>query len=361
VLRLLLLPVLTLSAAAPAAEFLRADKPRDFAFPRDHGAHPGFKTEWWYFTGNLLDEAGRPLGFQLTWFRSQLSPEPGPPRRSRWAAEEVFAAHAAVSDIAAGRFLHEQRTARGGRIGLARASAETFDVDVLGWTGRLDDRGRFRLSADAGAFALDLTLQPRKAPVLQGPGGVSPKGDAPGQASYYVTVPRLGVAGTVRVGGTVRTVAGEAWMDHEFGSNQLSDDQVGWDWYGLILDDGREVMVYSLRGKTGGHFRRATLVEPDGTVRHFAGDAVRLETLDTWTSPHGRRPEYPVARRIRLGDRADLTVRPRLADQEMQTGRSTGVVYYEGAAEAAGTLDGRSVTGRGYIELTGYAGEVGRL
>jgi len=357
-MRMSLVPLL-LTTVALGADWPRVEKPRTFSFPRDHGSHPEFKTEWWYFTGNLKTADGRAFGYQLTWFRSGLTPTPAP-RASKWAARDVFAAHAAITDIQGERFLHAERLARGGAAGLAGASTETFDVHLRDWTGSRDADGRFRIKADAGDFAIDLVCRAEKAPVLQGVGGVSRKGPQPGQASYYISLTRMVTRGTLRVGSATFEVAGESWMDQEFGSNQLAESQIGWDWYGLVLDDGRELMLYSLRSKDGSSHRRATIIEPDGSPTYFEGGAITLETLDTWASSESG-GKYPTHRRIKVGDRLDIEVRPRLAAQEMRTAGSTGITYYEGASAVTGRLDGKPVRGLGYTELTGYAGSVGRL
>jgi predicted secreted hydrolase len=446
--------------------FARALAPRPFRFPADLGAHPDFRTEWWYFTGNLAADDGRRFGFQLTFFRVALAPPGGAARSSAWATRQIYFAHFALTDVAGRRFYAREQWQRGAA-GLAGAQASPLRVWVGSWsaTGAPPGPavpaatagpalptepaafaapagpaaptaptrsgaptalaapaaavGPIRLFADAArqadaagdqapggstdrGYALDLSLAGNLPPVAQGDRGLSMKSGRPGNASYYYSLPRLAARGELRVGGERFTVSGLAWMDHEWSTSALDAGEVGWDWFGLQLDDGWELMLYRLRrsssqaGPAGlpapgaaaasatdpAHpaagladpASRATLIAPDGTTRVMPLSAWQFVETATWTSP-ATGIRYPSAWRLRYpaagaagparsagpagsagppGPAApadiELTVRPLLADQELPL----SLRYWEGAAAAAGTHDGRPVSARGYVELTGY-------
>jgi predicted secreted hydrolase len=332
-------------AARPG--FARADGPRAFDFPADHGPHPRYRNEWWYITGNVDDRDGNRFGFQITFFRVGLAPGE-PQRRSRWATRTIWMAHCAITDVAAERFHHRERFARGGAMGLAGAGHDPATVWLEDWRLQRSPDGRWRLRAHADGLHLDLDLTPAKAPVLNGDGGWSRKGPGEGQASYYYALPRLGASGWLGIDGERRFVGGRAWLDREWSTSALGPDQAGWDWFALQLDDGTDVMIYRLRRDDGGtsRYSAATITAPNGEPRHLAADAFTVDATDEWQSPHGG--TYPAAWRIQLpGHTAALMVRPVLADQELDT----SVRYWEGAVDIA--RDGTPV-GRGYVELTGY-------
>jgi predicted secreted hydrolase len=349
------------SLGGGAAGFARALAPRPFVFPADHGPHPEFRSEWWYYTGNLTAPEGRRFGFQLTIFRQALAPRP-PERESAWAASQVYLAHFALSDVARGRFRSFERVSRGA-LGLAGARAAPFRAWLATWSaaGPPLPRGAasatpMHLTAAAGAgdggAAIDLTLDPGKPPVLQGDRGLSRKGTEPGQASYYYSLTRMPARGTVRAGGETLPVAGLAWMDREWSTSSLGRGLVGWDWFAMQLDDGREVMLYRLRRRDGGAdpASQGTLVERDGASRPLAWSAVRLTPAGGWTSPRSG-ARYPARWRLAIpAEGLDLDLRPDLADQELDTSYR----YWEGAVGASGTAGGRPVAGSGYVELTGY-------
>jgi predicted secreted hydrolase len=336
---------------APTAGFARAVAPRVFHFPADHGPHPDFRTEWWYYTGNLATAAGRRFGFQLTFFRNSLSPHP-PPRASQWATNEVYLAHFALTDVQGGRFRSYERLERGA-LGLAGAEGSPFRVWLGDWSSEgPPDRGRavpMRLRAAAGdGAAIDLTLQAGKPPVLEGDHGLSRKGSEPGQASYYYSLPRMPAAGAIHVGGGTFAVSGLAWMDREWSTSSLASDEVGWDWFALQLADGREIMLYRLRRKDGsiGPASSGTLIAADGSSRQLALADVFLEPAGSWTSPRSG-ARYPARFHLRIpASGLDLEIRPLLADQELDT----SFRYWEGAVAVTGP-----VAGSGYVELTGYA------
>jgi predicted secreted hydrolase len=374
--------------------FARALAPRAFSFPADHGPHPEFRTEWWYWTGNLSTAEGRRFGFQLTFFRNAVAPQP-PARASAWAARDVYLAHFTLTDVAGRRF-HSCERVRRGALGLAGARALPFRVWLDDWQAAGpaagDEATPMRLTAAAGPddpahaaspaspaspaniageIAIDLSLDRGKPPVLQGDRGLSRKGAGPGQASYYYSLTRMPARGRVRTREGDFAVSGLAWMDREWSTSSLGPGQVGWDWFSLQLDGperspggqgdradrgdrvGRELMFYRLRLAGGGSdpVSRGVLVEPDGRTRPLALADVRIETLARWTSPaSGAR--YPSRWRLRVPAAGlDLAVRPLLAGQEL----NTSFRYWEGAVEVSGRAGGRPATGHGYVELTGYA------
>lgn len=339
--------------------FARAVAPRPFVFPADHGPHPEYRTEWWYVTGNLATPEGRPFGFQWTIFRQALAPRVAE-RASRWGARDVYLGHFAVSDIAGGSsgFRSFERLRRGA-LGLAGASAAPFRVALDDWVLESESGATWpaRLSASAGEgeerTAIDLVLDQGVPPVLQGDRGLSKKSAEPGNASYYYSLPRMPAKGEIRIGGRRFQVSGLAWLDREWSTSSLAPDQVGWDWFALQLEGGHEVMLYRLRNRDGtaSPESRGTLIAPDGTTRAIRWRDLELVETAAWTSPKSG-ARYPAAWRIQIPrERLDLTVRPLLADQEL----NGAFRYWEGAVAVAGSRAGRPVSGKGYVELTGYA------
>jgi len=333
--------------------FARALQAREFEFPADHGGHPDFRTEWWYFTGNVFGAQGRHYGFELTFFRIALTPS-APARESAWATNQIWMAHFALTDVGAGRFSAGERLSRGA-LGIAGVRAEPFRVWVEDWSataedGRLEDGLRLRASMPEGA--IDLRLEALKPAVPQGDGGLDAKGAAPGNASYYYSIPRLSVSGTVEAGGTRDAVEGLAWMDREWSTSALEAGVAGWDWFALQLSDGSDLMLYRLRDDHGGttQFSAGTLVDANGAVTRFGATDFSLQAGDFWTSAtSGAR--YPVFWRIRIPDVGlDLQVAPHLKEQEIDL----AVRYWEGAVGVTGSSRQGSVSGHGYLELAGY-------
>lgn len=331
--------------------FEQALQPRAFVFPADHGPHPGFRHEWWYVTGHLRSARGARFGFELTFFRYALSPlgiqSPG---GSAWRTSQIYLAHFAVTDLERHEFHFAERHSREA-LGLAGASAQPFKVWLEDWS--LEGEGdRWSLRAATGRHALQLRLQPLSAPVLNGDRGLSRKSDANGAASYYYSLPRIAVSGQLDRDGKALQVEGTAWLDREWGSGALAVQQKGWDWFALQFDDGSTLMIYELRRRDGQRdpHSAGTWVDPAGRVRHLSANELILETLDHWVSPAGDR--YPSRWRLRSAPLAlEIVVRPSLANQELLTRPR----YWEGAAEVAGTRAGAPVSGRGYVELVGYA------
>ena len=339
------------------------------SLPRDHGSHPAFRTEWWYVTGWLRTEAGEDLGFQVTFFRSRPGTvATGNP--SAFTPHEVIITHAALADAHRGRLWHDQRSARAA-LGLAGATPGDLRVWLDRWSLRAcpgiahgHDRDRscvgqgasFVTRIDAAGFALALEFAPTQAPLLHGEGGLSRKGASPLAASWYYSLPQLGVTGRVTRGAHVARVTGTAWLDHEWSSEYLEAGASGWDWIGLDLDDGGALMAFRIRdAQQRTRWAGGTLRNAQGRVRVFSPPEVVFTPGRRWRSPRTG-IEYPVEWRVTAGDFA-IALRPFMDDQESDTRRSTGAVYWEGAVTAL--RDGRRV-GRGYLELTGY-GEPLRL
>ncbi|MGD8353811.1 MAG: lipocalin-like domain-containing protein [Pseudomonadota bacterium] len=363
-LLLLLAAVLTPPAAAGADEsraWQQAAGTRSWSFPEDHGSHPDFQTEWWYFTGNVATEDGVEMGYQLTFFRTGLAAEPAVPGNP-WSVRDLYMAHFAVTDARSGGFSWTERTSRAGP-GLAGAKEGDLDVWLLDWNVVHTD-GVYRLSAESEGMELDLTLTPRKAPVLHGRNGLSLKGADRGQSSWYASITDLGTGGTIRVPGRGKVnVHGRSWFDHEFGSNQLAADQEGWDWFGLHLSDGTELMIYMLR-RTDGTLEPAssgTFVTTDGSWQHLALEDIRIRTDSRWKSPRSG-GSYPAGWTIRVPSRdLEISVSPLVSDQELTTEGTAGITYWEGAVTVRGRAGANDITGAGYVELTGYAGSLGGI
>ena len=334
--------------------FLNARVPWRFAFPRDHAAHFGFQSEWWYFTGHVVADDGRRFGYELTFFRYGLRPgDPRPARgESGWRGNQVYPVHLAITDERGQRFVFDERFAREA-LGMGRASDRALDVKADRWT--LRGSSPFVLNAQAERVGVSLVQVAEKAPAVHGRGGVSVKGACATCASHYYSMTRLRTRGALRYGGRTFRVAGVSWMDHEFGSDELQRGQVGWDWFSVQLDDRREIMSYRLRMKDGSVVPESSgsLVDARGGMRYLARDAVVVGTTGTWTSPHTG-GVYPSGWRVRVPSAGvDATLVPTVLDQEL-VGTAGGVSYWEGAVDVRDTASGRRL-GVGYVELTGYA------
>ncbi|MBI4002420.1 MAG: carotenoid 1,2-hydratase [Nitrospira defluvii] len=329
-----------------------------YRFPEDHGAHERFRTEWWYYTGHLTAANGRPFGFQLTFFRRGIPPDQVKTDPSKWSIHQLYLAHFALTDLESGRFLYADKLSREG-LGKAGAETDRLRVWIDRWSVSMDDRmpDRQRLQAATDEFAIDLQVIPRKPPVLHGREGISRKGAAPEQASHYYSLTQLATDGQIRIGAETFTVTGLSWMDHEFGSADLGRDVVGWDWFSLHLSDSTELMWYSLRraDSSADPVSSGTLVFADGHTQPLNAQDLTIEPVSHWTSPrsHARYPQRWRLSAPSLG--LNLDVVSLLADQELNTAHSTRVIYWEGAVSASGQARGAPVTGRGYVELTGYA------
>ena len=342
--------------SAPAGDnFARAYAPREFSFPRDHGPHPDYRTEWWYYTGNLTDTEGTEYGYQLTFFRTALTPEM-PARTSDLASNQVYMAHFALTD--GGRQEHEsfERFSRGAA-GLAGAQGEPlFTAWLEDWSATEVEPDVVRLQASTdgqqGQVAIDLTLHETRPPVLQGDHGLHQKGPERGNASYYYSLTGLESSGVITSAGRAIPVSGVSWMDHEFGTSALTTNATGWDWFSLQLDNGAVLMLYIIRTTDGSRPDvKGSLAWPDGTQQSVTGDDFTVTATDQWKSPRTG-ITYPSGWQITLpAENVTLNVKPLIPDQEMDV----SFVYWEGAIDVTGTWGSDPVAGRGYVELTGYS------
>ena len=333
-------------------DFEFASGPRSFSFPEDHGPHSDYALEWWYYTGNLQTPEGRRFGYEVTFFRRGLSPT-SMERSSKWAVDQIYFAHFALSDIEGNDFYAFERYSRDA-IDLAGATASPFRVWVEDWSvsGSVDGTLPMRLRASDGDVELDLVLDSEKPIVLHGKGGFAQKGGEEGEASYYYSMTRMNSTGIVSLNGQSHTVSGLSWLDREWSSAQLSDDQVGWDWFALQLSDGRDIMYYKLRPRMGesNDYDLGTLVGANGAYHSLGAEDVRIEELDWWESPLGG--TYPSRWRIEIPQEGlELEIVPYMSDQELDT----VVRYWEGAVRIEGVSEGNPISGSGYVELTGYA------
>ncbi len=346
---LIALPIFFIPAQtnAETPRFAQVDPRKTLSFPRDFGAHPDFRTEWWYATGWLQTPDGKQVGFQVTFFRSATEHERTNP--SKFAPKQLIVAHAALSDPAIGKLQHDQRIARAG-FGLAQTSESTTDIKLGKWSMLREADGRYRVTLPARDFRFDLTFTPTQPILLQGAQGYSRKGPKPEQASYYYSEPHLQVSGAITRNGKAVTVTGSAWLDHEWSSTVLDPKAVGWDWVGANLDDGRALMAFRIRASDGSSlWQHATLREKDGRLRQLNADAIRFTPVRYWRSPRTQ-ARYPVEVTLEIGQQR-WQLRPLQDDQELDSRQSTGAVYWEGAVSLE--RDGRP-DGRGYLEMTGY-------
>jgi putative ABC transport system permease protein len=334
--------------------------PCNLAFPGDHGPHPAYRTEWWYYTGNLTDASGRPFGFQLTFFRSRIGP-PGfeaswPNPASSWRTEQIYLGHAAVADISGKRHLQAERISRGVlKMAGAVQRNSTTSVFIGNWAAEIG-HGRHRMRASTDTFSFDLTGSPSKPPVLHGISGYSRKGSSPERASCYYSLTRVKTEGMLTVSGESNAVTGSAWMDHEFSTAPLEPGIVGWDWFGLQLSDNTEIMIYLLRNRDAAFSEASagTIVDERGNTRRLELKDIQIKVMDSWKSPHSR-AAYPARWQVRIPSLSlEIEVQPRIADQEMKTPASTRVTYWEGAVSLEGRKGGQPIRGHGYVELTGY-------
>lgn len=332
-----------------SADFKQVEPPAALEFPRSHGSHPEFKTEWWYFVGHLKTAEKRTFGFELTFFRVGLDPEAASP--SAWRHHSIYLTHLALTDDQGQAFYHDERSSRGA---FDEAGADTAKLRVWNgdWRAALDEN-RLEIRADAETFGIQLELSPAKPVALHGDNGFSRKGPLAGQASYYSSFTRLTGGGSVRLNGQTYTIdAASAWMDHEVTSQELADDIAGWDWFAVQMDNGEEIMVYQLRRKDGAKSRwsKGSLIQKDGTVQGLGPDDFSIRVLGNWESPEtGIR--YPSGWEIEIA-RTGQTLRltPTVKGQELITQNSTGVTYWEGRC----IVESENGSGSAYVELTGY-------
>ncbi|RTL45169.1 MAG: carotenoid 1,2-hydratase [Candidatus Melainabacteria bacterium] len=352
-LTLLISGVLTPSVAW-ARTFKQALPGYVFSFPRDHVSHDEFKTEWWYYTGHLESKDQKHYGYELTFFRTGVDELPVK-QRSPWDVKDIFLAHFAITDENNKTFHYFEKL---NRSGLSSAGARLDHYYVFNENWSIEQLGnQFVLKADTSDFGLHLLLTSGKPPVVHGKDGVSQKASCKGCASHYYSMTRLKSDGYVYLKGQSVPVSGTSWMDHEFGSNQLTSEQVGWDWYSVQLNDNTELMLYVIK-KTDGSIdsnSSGTIVYADGSSKHITQSEFSITTKRQWKSPHTG-GMYPMDWTINVpSQKISLNLVPVLDDQELSTAKSTGVSYWEGATTVNGQVNGKSVKGQAYVEMTGYA------
>jgi predicted secreted hydrolase len=373
----LLLCVFVTSCLGAESQFKQAIEPRTLQFPQDHASHPGFQTEWWYFTGNLKDDGGREFGYQFTIFRRAVSAQAASERgrTSAWAVDDIYIGHLAISDIG-GKTFHFQEEARRGMLDVAGATnsphprplpaSQGGENGVRVWMGSWEmlrtEKG-FLLKAESKDMALQLELSETVAPVCHGrPGeeGLSRKGPRPGQASYYYSIPQLKTTGSLALNGKSFAIkSGVSWMDHEFGSNQLSAEQAGWDWFSIQLDDGSALMLYMLRNKDGSLEPNSsgTWIDASGKATYLPLGAIKLTRGRKWRSDFSG-GEYTLGWQIELpAQKISLSADAAQDDQEVRAAKTSRVSYYEGAVRVSGSVGEKKVRGSGYLEITGAPGQ----
>lgn len=349
---------------APAAQpsfrsdqrhFAQATAPRTWQFPRDHGRHPEFRTEWWYFTGNLQNREGRRFGYQLTFFRTALQPQVVA-RASRWAFRDAYIGHFAITGVERSQFFYDQRVARGS-LNLADAAPEALKVYVGDWSAEERDR-IIHLRAEAEFGSITFLLENQLAPVLHGQNGLTRKGHLPGDASQYYSLPRLPTSGALRIGEDVFQIEGTSWMDHEFFTGLEQGEVQGWDWMSLQLSDSTAIMLYMFRAPEG-----TTLPSSGGTLMYADGTYLPLQRHDfaakpsAWWKSAKTGGKYPVSWQLKIKN-YQLELTTPVSNQELDARATTGVIYWEGYVEISGRNGNLPVEGVGYLEMTGYAGAV---
>lgn len=325
-----------------------------YQFPRDHASHDEFKTEWWYYTGHLKSVAGKKYGFELTFFRIGVE-EPNVPQKTPWQLNNYYLAHFAITDENNKKFHYFEKLNRSG-VNAAGAREDAFYVFNEGWLAEWLN-GRFYIKADTPQFGLHLTLEPMKPPVVHGKDGVSQKAACKGCASHYYSMTRLKADGLLFENGKPVQVSGLSWMDHEFGSNQLTEDQVGWDWFSVQLNNGCELMLYFMRRADGKYDANSsgTFIDKDGKATHITLDQFSQRVIGKWKSPKSG-GTYPMGWNVSVPSlKLELSLTPTHEDQELVTKSSTGVTYWEGSTTVSGKVGAESVSGNAYVEMTGYS------
>jgi predicted secreted hydrolase len=344
-----------LLSSAFASEFTPATAGYQFEFPRDHGSHDAYRTEWWYYTGHLRTESGRRYGFEVTFFRVGVT-TPEEPVVTRWDVRNLALAHFAITDVNGRKFRYYEKLNRQSPF---TASAMTGRLDVFneGWRASTVADGSWRLVAADGGDAIDLVLRSAKPPAVHGENGVSVKAQGIGYASHYYSMTRLGVSGTIRTPGrAAEKCTGLAWMDHEFGSSVLRENQQGWDWFSIQLDNETELMLYQIRRTDGSPdiTSSGSLITDGGEVIHIRASQMKITPTAKWRSPQSG-ATYPMGWRVEVPAlRVSLVVRPVMREQELITKRSTQITYWEGACEVTGSFNNVGVSGSAYVEMTGY-------
>ena len=345
-------------------DFKRALPGRTFSFPQDHFSHPEFKTEWWYYSGHLQSQTQdkRSFGYQLTFFRTGLNRDTKN-QKSKWSIQDLYFAHLAITDESTKKFDYLEKISRGS-LGEAGAfpyetGEKSFRVWIENWSveGKGPAMQDHSLKAGDKKFGIDLMLTPKKNPVIHGQNGISQKAEGEGYASHYYSITRLKTQGRIFLQNKEIPVQGMSWMDHEFGSSQLREYQVGWDWFSLQLDKGVELMFYQIRWRDGkiDPYSSGTIIYADGTHQHLSKKEFQIEVLDQWKSSKSK-AIYPSKWRIKVpGHQIELALSSTVKNQELITKESTRVTYWEGSVKVEGKYQGNPIKGLGYAELTGYA------
>ncbi len=336
-----------------AAQYRTALPGYRYEFPRDHFEHPDFQTEWWYYTGNLKSADGRRFGFELTFFRQAVSRDPA--KTAAWEVHDLYLAHLALSDLDGGKFFHSERTNRSGP-GIAAVSESIGRIWNGNWQIQWHGSDQELKAIDA-RFQLHLTLHPEKPPVIHGENGVSQKTEGPGRASHYISFTRLVTSGEIEIANKKMEVSGTSWMDHEFFTHQLESDQTGWDWLSLQLADNTELMLFHIRRGDGSidPYSAGTYVDANGKTTHLrSADFTLQPTGETWTSPFTH-ASYPIHWRIAIPRlKIELEATTSLESQELTGNTALTPNYWEGAIALAGRRDQQTLSGAGYLEMTGY-------
>jgi predicted secreted hydrolase len=338
-------------------DFTQAQEGRVFEFPKDHGPHPDFQTEWWYYTGNLYTATNRHFSYQLTFFRRSIMPVlERQSRQSAWATDQIYLAHFALRDGDENDFRYFQRIQRGAA-GLAGAEVDPhYRVWLENWSVEQTTAGDYRLYATDDDIQIELNLSDLKGPVLQGNEGYSQKGPDTGNASHYYSQTRLKTTGKIEINKNVYPIEGYSWMDHEFSTSALSADQVGWDWFSIQLDDNTEIMLFNIRKQdlSIDPFSAGTIIQKDGNTIPLGYGDFDISVLRQWRSPHSS-AQYPSVWEIRIpGQNLMLSLEPYQNDQEL----NLSFTYWEGAVKISGEKNGLPIKGDGFVELTGYAGSM---
>lgn len=344
----------SVSFPAECRDFKQALPGYSFQFPADHASHDLFKTEWWYYTGHLKAGDGRKFGFELTFFRTGAEIEDGI-KDSPWTVNNIYLAHMAVSDLKSGKFFFDEKMSRAA-FDKAGADSDKHRVWIDNWSAESKGK-KHLLKASGDGYAFNLSLTAKKGPVIHGMNGVSQKASCKGCASHYYSISRMAAEGMLTAGGIEHAVKGTAWMDHEFGSNQLSEEQVGWDWFSIQLQDGTDLMLYVMRRADGSYDPNSsgTLVAADGRSAHLEMEDFSIAATGHWQSPESG-GEYPMGWEVKLPEHdLELVLKPSLENQELITKRSTKVSYWEGSCTVTGRSGGAKVSGDAYVEMTGYA------
>jgi predicted secreted hydrolase len=334
------------------SDFAQATSPRSWHFPRDHGQHPEFRTEWWYFTGNLKNKEGRRFGYQLTFFRTALLPQPVA-RTSRWAFRDAYIAHFTITDVERSKFFYDQRVARG-TLKLADSARDSLQVYAGDWSAE-GGNTIIRLKAAASFGSISFLLKNNRSPVLHGQNGLTPKGHQPEEASYYYSMPHLETSGVLRVGETAFEMTGASWMDHEFFTGLEKSEAQGWDWMSMHLSDSTAIMCYLWRTPEGTilPFSGGSLMPADGSRHPIRLSDFKATPFSWWTSAKTG-GKYPISWKLKIKD-YQLELTSPVENQELDTRATTGVIYWEGYVEIRGKKGNLPVSGLGYLEMTGYA------